>query len=88
MASRPWSPDEVAVLEQHVDQPDWLNKAASKISDRTVQAIKVRMAKLRSELGLGDGRRVEIDDQDVFIATTSLASQQLLAAIQRAGVHP
>lgn len=76
------------MLEQHVDQPDWLNKAAAKIGDRTVQALKVRMAKLRAELGLGDGRRIEIDDEDVFNASTALASRQLLAAIQRARVHP
>lgn len=91
MASRAfWSADDLAVLDQHIDKPDWLTAVKDRFRDRTVKALKVRMAKRRGELGLGDGRneRGGHDDQDVFNANAVVASQALLAAIERAGVRP
>jgi hypothetical protein len=94
MASRAlWSDEEVAILETHVDRPDWLASVSAVIHGRTIAAIKVKMAKLRSNLGLRDGRRVDggcgqDDEEERFIVDTALASQALLAAIERAGLHP
>ena len=94
MASRaPWPEEEIAVLDRHIDQPDWLQRVSAAIQGRTTKALKVRMAKRRSELGLADGRRVDggcgdDDDQERANADAVVASQELLAAIQRAGVRP
>lgn len=88
MASRiAWTDDELAVLDRHVDEPDWLRTVASKIGGRTIQALKVRMAKRRAELGLGDGRGGS-DDMDEFNAKAAAASEALLVAIERAGLRP
>lgn len=90
MASRPWSSRELAVLELHVGERDWLGAVQTKITDRTKLALKVRMAKLRGSLGLGDGRTVAGDggagDNDEWMSDASAASQVLLEATLRVGV--
>lgn len=93
MASQPfWSEDELAALDQHIDQPQWLQRVCAIVSGRSIKAIKVRMAKRRAELGLADGRRVDggcLDDSDdSWMLDAGAASQALLAAIHRAGVYP
>lgn len=91
MASRAlWGQDEIAVLDQHIDTPDWLSRVSAKIRGRTITSLKVRMAKRRAELGMGDGRneRGGNDDQEVFNANAITASAALLAAIEAAGVRP
>lgn len=85
MASRPWSSRELAVLELHAGEPDWLRKVGEKISGRTESALKVRMAKLRPVLGLGDGRR-DSGDNDEWMSDAAVASQVLLEATLRVGM--
>lgn len=85
MASRPWSPAELAVIEQCAGSCD-MRTACRRIRGRTHKAIKVRMAKMRAQLGLGDGRRVDGPSDDSWIGDAALASQMLLAATLRVGV--
>jgi hypothetical protein len=82
MASRPWSEDEVAVLEHHADERDWLDKAIAKLPDRSPKALRSRMQKVRLELGPTHDRYVD----RAWMAEAANASQRLLAAIQRAGL--
>jgi hypothetical protein len=98
MASRPWSSRELAVLELHVGEPDWLRQASAKISGRSIAALKVRMARIRSGRTAGgrgdprsdyaDGRIVAGDcgdDDDGWMGDAAVASEALLAATLRVG---
>jgi hypothetical protein len=89
MASRAWSDAELALLEAHAEANDWPS-VSCKIRDRTVNAIKVKMSKLRRELGCEDGRFVDggeraADAMDHFNENAVIASQQLLEATLRIG---
>jgi len=86
MASRPWSPEDVTVLEQHVADDDWLETLAEFFPDRTVNAIKVRMSKVRADLGIQGKRGARAEDQDRSNAKAVVASQRLLEATLRIGV--
>lgn len=90
MASRaPWPPEELELLESLVGKPDWLTVMREKAPKRTINALKIRMAKLRVELGVGDGRRSEnecCNYGDAWMGEAVLASQALLAATLRVGV--
>jgi len=88
MASRAWSPDDVRVLERHVHDEDWLDTLADRFPERTLGAVKVKMSKLRSELGARGRRGAREEDQDRANAKAVIASQQLLEAIERAGLRP
>lgn len=87
MASRPWSSHELAVLELHA-QPYDLASACRKLQDRTQLAVKVRLAKLRAEMGMGDGRRERGggDEMEEFNATAAIATERLREATLRVGV--
>lgn len=85
MASRPWTDAELTVLERHVDEGNWLSTVSRKLSQRSTKAIKVRMARLRSELGLGDGRRADVDDMASFHARAITASEMLREATLSVG---
>jgi hypothetical protein len=92
VASRPWSPAEMALLERHAETNDWAT-VSHKIRDRTVNAVKVKMSKLRRELGFDDGRFVDggeraADAMDHYNENAVVASRALLAAIEQAGVRP
>lgn len=88
MASCPWSPDDLQVLEQHVTNEDWLEALAERFPDRSPMAIKVRMSKVRSELGVKGKRGAREDCQDRANAKAVIASQMLYEAITRAGLRP
>lgn len=84
MASRPWSPDEQALLERHAAENDW-KAVLGQVQDRTVNAVKVRMTKLRRELGLDDARYGARDEQDYYNQDAMRASPQLAEATLRVG---
>jgi hypothetical protein len=85
MASRAWSVDEIQVLEQHVSNDDWLDAVTDKITDRSFHAVKTKMSKLRSELGIKGKRGAREEDQDTMNAKSVIASQRLLEATLRVG---
>jgi hypothetical protein len=85
MASRVWSDDDLQVLEQHAANDDWRNALSNIFPDRTDHAIKTRLSKLRSELGLKGKRGAREEDQDRMNAKSVGASRQLLEATLRVG---
>lgn len=84
MASRPWSDDELALIEAHAETNDWRSVSRA-IRDRTVNAVKVKMTKLRRERGLPDGRGSG-DDWAAYQAKSVMASARLAEATLRVGV--
>lgn len=88
MASRAWSETDVQVLELHVHDEDWRNALSNRFPDRTLDAIKTRLSKLRSELGIKGRRGAREEDQDRSNAKAVVATQKLLEAIDRAGLRP
>jgi hypothetical protein len=89
MASRVWSEAELSVVQQCAATYD-LAAASQRLNERTRSAIKVKMSRIRAQLGFEDGRRERggKDDQEEFNQNAVVGSQQLLVAIQRAGVQP
>lgn len=85
MASRVWTSDDLQVLEQHVSNDDWLEALKGKFPHRSPGAIKIRISKLRSELGIKGRRGAREEDQDRMNAKSVQASQQLLEATLRVG---
>jgi hypothetical protein len=87
MASRAWTDPELDVLREHVGADDWLRRVGSKLRHRTAKALKVRMARMRAECGLGDGRCTDDDDDmEEFNRRAVIASQQLREATLRVGI--
>jgi hypothetical protein len=76
-----WSPAELAVLQSHIDERDWLPKVMPKLRDRGEQAVRCRMAKLRAAEGMSDSRGSWMRD-------AARGSAALLVAIANAGVRP
>jgi hypothetical protein len=85
MASRVWSSDDLQVLEQHAANDDWRNALSNLFPDRTQHAIKTRLSKLRSELGIRGRRGAREEDQDRMNAKSVIASERLLEATLRVG---
>jgi hypothetical protein len=85
MASRVWTNDDLQVLEQHAGSEDWLEAVMDRFPDRSLAAIKTRISKLRSELGIKGRRGAREEDQDRMNAKSVTASQQLLEATLRVG---
>jgi hypothetical protein len=85
MASRPWSSDDLHVLEEHAANDDWRKALAGLFPDRSQDAIKTRLSKLRSELGIKGKRGAREEDQDSMNAKSVIASQVLLEATLRVG---
>jgi hypothetical protein len=85
MASRAWSNDDLQVLEDHVANDDWRDALAGLFPDRSDHAIKTRLSKLRSTLGIKGKRGAREEDQDRMNAKSVGASQQLLEATLRVG---
>lgn len=83
MASRPWSEQELELIERHAPLSDW-RTVLQQLPDRTANAVKVRMTKLRRELGFPDGRGT-VDDWAEYQAKSVVASQQLCEATLRVG---
>lgn len=83
MASRPWSDSEIALLERHAEANNW-QAVLRYVPDRTVNAVKVRMTKLRRELGFEDARGAK-DAQELYNADAVIASQKLAEATLRVG---
>ena len=74
-----WSESELAVLEDHAWQHNWLAEVAPKLPHRSIPALRSRMAILRAELcdrGMSwfhnDARR---------------GSEKLLAALEESGLR-
>jgi hypothetical protein len=88
MASRAYSDADLTVLEQHVHNDDWYAAVAEVFPDRSEAALKTKMSKIRSMLGVKGKRGAPEKDQDKMNAEAVVASQRLLAAIQEAGVYP
>jgi hypothetical protein len=86
MASRVWTENDLQVLEQHVANDDWLQIVTKHFPDRSAAAIKTRISKLRSELGIKGRRGGREEDQDRMNAKSVIASQRLLEATLRVGV--
>jgi hypothetical protein len=84
MASRPWSDDELAVLEDYAEDRAWLEKALGELPGRSVAAARSMMQKVRSRLGMSDQRFVD----GPWMVDAALASQRLLQAMIDAGVRP
>jgi hypothetical protein len=85
MASRAWSRDDLHVLEEHTENDDWREALAERFPDRSQDAIKTRLSKLRSELGIRGKRGAREEDQDRMNAKSVIASQILLEATLRVG---
>jgi hypothetical protein len=85
MASRVWSSDDLQVLEQHAANDDWRNALSNLFPDRTQHAIKTRLSKLRSELGVKGRRGAREKTQEIMNAEAIPASQRLLEATLRVG---
>jgi hypothetical protein len=85
MASRPWSTDDLHVLEEHTENDDWREELAGLFPDRSEDAIKTRLSKLRSALGIKGKRGAREEDQDTMNAKSVIASQRLLEATLRVG---
>lgn len=85
MASRVWTDDDLQVLEQHAANDDWRNALSNLFPNRTDHAIKTRLSKLRSELGIKGKRGAREEDQDTMNAKSVVASQHLLEATLRVG---
>jgi hypothetical protein len=85
MASRVWSSDDLQVLEQHAANDDWRNALSNLFPDRTQHAIKTRLSKLRSELGVKGRRGAREKTQEIMNAEAVPASQRLLEATLRVG---
>jgi hypothetical protein len=85
MASRAWTSDDLQVLEDHVANDDWRDALAGLFPDRSEDAIKTRLSKLRSTLGIKGKRGAREEDQDRMNAKSAVASQQLLEATLRVG---
>jgi hypothetical protein len=85
MASRVWTDDDLQVLEQYAENDDWLEAVTGCFPDRSAAAIKTRISKLRSELGIKGRRGARAEDQDRMNAKSVTASQQLLEATLRVG---
>lgn len=81
MASRPWSQSEVAVLEGHADERDWINKALVKLPNRSEKALRSRMQKVRLDLGSSGNRYVD----GSWMAEAMSATHRLLEATLRVG---
>jgi hypothetical protein len=77
MASRVWSSDDLQVLEQHAANDDWRNALSNLFPDRTQHAIKTRLSKLRSELGVKGRRGAREKTQEIMNAEAIPASQRL-----------
>lgn len=86
MASLPWTEADVEVLEQHVSNDDWLEELAKRFPERSALALKVRMSKVRSALGVKGKRGAREEDQDRANAKAVIATQKLLEATLRVGV--
>lgn len=84
MASRAWSPDEIAILEQHIDRRDWFDTVAAVIGYRSPASLRWMMQKIRADMGVSDTRFVE----SAWMADAHNGSKRLLAAIQLAGLRP
>ena len=84
MASRPWTAEELDLLQEHAPTNNW-RFVHQRMRDRTVNAVMVKMSKLRRELGFEDGR-VECDRQERFNADAVIASRLLAEATLRLGV--
>jgi hypothetical protein len=84
MASRVWSSDDLQVL-QHAANDDWRNALSNLFPDRTQHAIKTRLSKLRSELGVKGRRGAREKTQEIMNAEAIPASQRLLEATLRVG---
>jgi hypothetical protein len=82
MASRPWTKRELTLLEEHAEDNDWM-VVALQIHGRSVNAVKVKMSKLRSKLGLADARYC--DGMDHFNQNAIVASEQLREATLQIG---
>jgi len=85
MASRVWSDDDLSVLEQHVHSEDWLEALSERFPGRSIQAVKTRMSKLRSDLGIKGRRGARAEDQDRANAKAVVATQRLLEATLAVG---
>jgi hypothetical protein len=85
MASRVWTTDDLQVLEEHAANDDWREALAGLFPDRSEDAIKTRLSKLRSELGIKGKRGAREEDQDRMNIKSVAASQQLLEATLRVG---
>jgi hypothetical protein len=85
MASRPWTAADLAVLERHADNDDWLEIVSVCFPDRSTAAIKTRISKLRSELGIKGKRGAREEDQDRMNRKSVVASQKLLEATLQVG---
>jgi hypothetical protein len=86
VASR-WSRAEIALIERHAEDNNW-RAVARKVQNRSAESIRVRMAQHRRDLGLTESYCSGRENQQEYDAQAIVASQQLLAAIELAGVRP
>lgn len=85
MASRAWSEADIEVLESHAENDDWLAAVIDLFPGRTLHAVKTKMSKLRSELGIKGKRGAREEDQDRANRRAVAASRALLDATLRVG---
>ena len=84
MASRAWSEAEMELIGRHAADNNW-RAVVDRVPDRTETAVKVRMTKLRRELGFEDGRFTACDQQERFNENAIVGSQRLAEATLRVG---
>lgn len=77
-----WKAHELELLEEHIDDENWLAAVQPAFPDRTPNALKVQMSKLRVELGYADGRECDAG----WMQNAREAAPRLLEATLRVGM--
>lgn len=82
MASRPWSDDELDLLESYAEDRDWLPRAMEALPHRSVNQLRNRMQAVRAQAGMG---RTHVHDGS-WMSAAAAATDRLLEATLRVGV--
>lgn len=82
MASRPWSDDELGLLESYADDRDWLPRAMEALPHRSVNQLRNRMQFVRAKAGRG---KHHYHDSS-WMTDAAAATRRLLEATLLVGV--
>ena len=76
-----WSPDEMALLEKHIDDRNWFPKVRPHMTGRSEAALRKQMCNLRAEQGQSDRRSPD------WVRDARKSTKTLLAALNAAGLR-
>lgn len=85
MASRPWSDDELLILQSNADRRDWFDRVVSDFPRRSAASLRSMMQKVRCDMGKSTPQRFV---ENAWMADAHMGSQRLLQAQVRLGVYP